>query len=71
MARALHLAGRHDEARQMIDRALSSGAREPGLFLQAGKIHSAAGGNGMGAHYLKLAAELNPHHSAFHVHHHH
>jgi hypothetical protein len=55
----------------MIDRALSSGVREPGLFLQAGKIHSAAGGNGMGEHYLKLAAELNPHHSAFHVHHHH
>lgn len=71
MARALHLAGSHDEARQMIDRALASGAREPGLFLQAGKIHSAAGGNGMGEHYLKLAAELNPHHSAFHVHHHH
>jgi tetratricopeptide (TPR) repeat protein len=70
MARALHLAGRNDEARQMIDRALASGAREPGLFLQAGKIHSASGGNSMGEHYLKLAAELNPHHSAFHVHHH-
>jgi tetratricopeptide (TPR) repeat protein len=69
MARALHLAGRNDEARQMIDQALGSGAKEPGLFLQAGKIHSAAGGNGLGEHYLKLAAELNPHHSAFHVHH--
>lgn len=71
MARALHLAGHSNEARQMIDRALASGAREPGLFLQAGKIHSAAGENGMAEHYLRLAAELNPHHSALHVHHHH
>lgn len=71
MARALHLAGRNDEARKMIDQALGSGAKEPGLFLQAGKIYSAAGGNGLGEYYLKLAAELNPHHSAFHVHHHH
>ena len=70
MARVLHLAGHNEEARQMIDRALASGAREPGLFLQAGKIHSAAGENGMGEHYLKLAAELNPNHSALHVHHH-
>jgi tetratricopeptide (TPR) repeat protein len=68
MARALHLAGRNDEARKMIDQALGSGAKEPSLFLQAGKIYSAAG-DGMGEHYLKLAAELNPHHSAFHVHH--
>jgi tetratricopeptide (TPR) repeat protein len=69
MARALHLAGRNDEARQMIEQALGSGVKDPGLFLQAGKIYSAAGGNGLGEHYLKLAAELNPHHSAFHVHH--
>jgi tetratricopeptide (TPR) repeat protein len=69
MARVLHLAGRHDEARKMIDRALGSGAKEPGLFLQAGKIYSAAGGNGLGEHYLKLAAEMNPHQSTFHVHH--
>jgi tetratricopeptide (TPR) repeat protein len=69
MARALHLAGHNDEALKMIDRALGSGAKEPSLFLQAGKIYSAAGLDGKGEHYLKLAAELNPHHSAFHHHH--
>ncbi len=72
MARALHMAGRNEEARTLIDQALASGVKEPGLFLQAGRIHSSAGGNGLGEHYLRLAAELNPRHAcaSFHAHHH-
>ena len=32
-------------------------------------VTTRAGGNGLGEHYLKLAAEMNPHHGAFHIHH--
>ena len=66
---AFHLNGRHDEAIKMIDQALSSAAREPGLFLKAGKIYNAARGDGSGDSFLALAAKLNPHSHSFHVHH--
>jgi tetratricopeptide (TPR) repeat protein len=69
VAWALHLTGRNAEAQEMIDHALGSGVQDPGLFMQAGKIHSAAGEHEHGEHYLKLAAKLNPHYSTFHVHH--
>ena len=69
VAWALYLDGQFDAARDAMTRALSSGVREADLFAQAGLIWQAAGGDGAGDGYVRLAAEINPHHASFHMHH--
>ena len=68
LAWALYQAGQINEARDLMNQALSSGVRDAHLFYQAGMIHKAAGGNGDGDKFLQMAAALNPHHQSFHVH---
>ena len=66
---ALYLNHRYTEALDTINRALSSGIKEAGVFATAGIIYKAAGRNDEGEQYLHLAAHLNPKHQSFHVHH--
>ncbi len=66
---ALYLDHQFQEALEVIGRALSSGVKEAGLFVQAGMIYKAAGRSNEGDGYLRLAAELNPQFHSFHVHH--
>ena len=65
---ALYRAGELSEALELINEALSSGAKDARLFRTAGMIYTAASPNGKGALYLKTAAELNPNLKTFHVH---
>lgn len=68
LAWALYRDGQFAEALLMINRALSSGARDARLFFQAAMIHRFAGGNGESNLYLQIAAEINPLYNNFHVH---
>jgi tetratricopeptide (TPR) repeat protein len=68
LAWALYRAGRFAEAREWIERALSSGARDAHLFSQAAAIYRRAGGNGEVKKFERLADEINPHRGGFHVH---
>jgi tetratricopeptide (TPR) repeat protein len=68
LAWALYRAEQFSEALDLMNEALSSGAKDARLFRTAGKIYSAASPNGKGAWYLKQAAELNPNLKNFHVH---
>ena len=68
LAWALYRAGEFSEALELINEALSSGARNARLFRTAGMIYTAGGPNGKGDTYLKAAAELNPNLKNFHVH---
>jgi tetratricopeptide (TPR) repeat protein len=69
LAAALHLAGRFDEARCWIDRALASGAVDARLFLLAGDIHAAAGNAAAARDHRERAIRLNPLVGCFHLHH--
>lgn len=66
---ALYLNQQFSEALETINRALSSGVKEAGLFAQAGLIHKAAGREDAGERYLQSVIELNPQYQSFHVHH--
>lgn len=68
LAWALYRAQEFSEAQELIDEALSSGAKDARLFRTAGMIYQAASQNGKGDFYLKAAAELNPNLKNFHVH---
>ena len=68
LAWALYRAQEFPEALELIDEALSSGAKDARLFRTAGKIYLAASPNGKGDFYMKAAAELNPNLKNFHVH---
>jgi tetratricopeptide (TPR) repeat protein len=68
LAWALYRDGRPLEARRLIDEALSSGATDARLFSQAAAIYRSAGEDGEADRYLRMASEINPHHSSFHVH---
>jgi tetratricopeptide (TPR) repeat protein len=68
LAWALYRDGRPEEARVVIDKSLSSGATDARLFSQAATIYRAAGEGGEADRYLRMAVEINPHHSNFHVH---
>ncbi len=65
---ALYRAEQFSEALELMDEALSSGARDARLFRAAGMIYTAASPNGRGASYLEKATELNPNLKNFHVH---
>lgn len=68
LAWALYRAEQFSEALELINEALSSGAKDARLFRTAGMIYTAATPNGKGTWYLDKAAELNPHLNNFHVH---
>jgi tetratricopeptide (TPR) repeat protein len=68
LAWALYRAQQFSEALDLMNEALSSGAKDARLFRTAGMIYSAASQNGKGAWYLERAAELNPNLKNFHVH---
>ena len=69
LAWALYRDGRFAEARDWIDRALSSGAADAHLLLQAGRIFTAAGDTANGRNHLDRAMRLNPTVDRFHLHH--
>jgi tetratricopeptide (TPR) repeat protein len=69
LAAALSCSHRIDEARDWIDRALASGVVDARLFLQAGRIHLAAGDIADGQAYLERATSLNSLVDRFHLHH--
>jgi tetratricopeptide (TPR) repeat protein len=68
LAWALYRAQEFSEALELMNEALSSGAKNARLFRTAGMIYTAASPNGKGDFYLKAAAELNPNLKNFHVH---
>lgn len=68
LAWALYRAGQFLEAKELMDEALASGAKDARLFKTAGLIYQAASPNGKGARYLQMAGELNPNLKNFHVH---
>jgi tetratricopeptide (TPR) repeat protein len=68
LAWALHKNGQRSEALDTMSQTLSSGVRDAHLFSRAGKIHLALGRVGEGERYLRMAADINPHHESFHVH---
>lgn len=68
LAWALYRAGEFSEALELMNEALSSGAKDARLFRAAGMIYTAASPNGKGSFYLKAATELNPNLKNFHVH---
>jgi tetratricopeptide (TPR) repeat protein len=68
LAWALYRAGEFLEAKELMDEALASGAKDARLFKTAGMIYKAASQNGKGARYLQMAAERNPNLKNFHVH---
>lgn len=69
LARALLCAGRRDEARGWIDRALSSGVVDPRILRQAGMIYAATGNEREGRNFAEQARRLNPMVDRFHLHH--
>lgn len=68
LAWANYRSGQLNEAQQLMDEALASGAKDARLFNAAGIIYSAANSNGKGAKYLRAAIDLNPNLRNFHVH---
>ena len=69
LAWAFYRAGRFEEARDWIDRALSSGVVSAHLFSQAGRIYAAAGLEAEAQDLLGRAMILNPMVDKFHLHH--
>ena len=68
LAWALYRADECEEAVGAMNQALSSGAADAHLFSQAAKIYQAAGAKGEAERYLRMAKEINPRYSRFHVH---
>jgi tetratricopeptide (TPR) repeat protein len=60
LAWALHQAGRHADAREMIRRALALGTRDASLLYHAGAIERALGNDGAARAFLEAALETNP-----------
>jgi tetratricopeptide (TPR) repeat protein len=69
LAWAFYRNGQFDEARNWIDRALTSGAAEAHLFARAAAIYSAAGNSTLGQRHEERARLLNPRVEKFHIHH--
>jgi Tfp pilus assembly protein PilF len=58
-ALALTAAGRFEEARIQMDRALAPGIRDAGLFLRAGLIAAKVHDNASAAKYLEQARQID------------
>jgi tetratricopeptide (TPR) repeat protein len=68
LAWALYRNGQFPAALETMEKALSSGVKDPHLFFHAGMIHLAAGRTGEGKRFLQTVAEINPGYENFHVH---
>lgn len=68
LAWALYCDSQLAEAVSLIEKTLSSGVQECGLFLQAAKIFDAAGRSGEAREFAQQAANINPYYENFHVH---
>jgi tetratricopeptide (TPR) repeat protein len=68
LAWSLYRNGEFREAAEEMKKALSLGTRDAHLLFHASMIASANGNLGQGKEFLRLAAEVNPHYHAFHVH---
>jgi len=60
LAEALSRSGRWPEARTVMQEALRSGIRDPGLFHQAGVIEQALGNQSQSLAFFRLAQETDP-----------
>jgi tetratricopeptide (TPR) repeat protein len=69
LARALYLNGQFEQAQEMMNQALSSGARDAQLFYHAAMIQQSLGETDEASRYTHMAASINPHYRSFHVHH--
>jgi tetratricopeptide (TPR) repeat protein len=69
LAWALYRDGQIADAFDLINKALTSGARDAQLFYKSGMIYLAAGRSDEGKNLLEQAAQINPHYENFHVHH--
>lgn len=67
LAWALYRAGRHEEARAAIERALRMGTRDARLLYHAGMIHAALGRADDASAFLERALALNPHFDLLHA----
>lgn len=69
LAWAYYRNGQFEEAKKLINQALSSGVMDAQLYYKAAMIHFAVGEDDKGNQYLKTASNINPHYDSFHVHH--
>lgn len=69
LAWAFYRNGQFAEALDLIEKALSSGVRDARLLYHAAMIQLAAGHSAASKQLLEEAAEINPHHENFHIHH--
>ena len=60
--------GQYSAALAEMKKALSANWQDAHLFFHAAMIHFAAGLVDESKDYLQIAAEINPHYDAFHVH---
>jgi tetratricopeptide (TPR) repeat protein len=60
LAWALSRAGRWRDAQRVMQEALSSGIREPGLFWRSGEIEQALGNQSQAIAYFQLAQQTDP-----------
>lgn len=67
LAWGLYRAGRHEEARGAIEKALRMGTRDARLFYHAGMIHAALDRVDDALVYLRRALALNPHFDLLHA----
>ena len=68
LAWALYRDGRFQEADDMMDSALASGARDGHLFAKAATIREAVARSVESKELFRRASEINPYHQGFHVH---
>jgi tetratricopeptide (TPR) repeat protein len=69
LAWALYLDGQLTQAQDMMNQALSSGARDAQMFYHAAMIQQSLGETAEAHRYTHMAAAINPHYRNFHVHH--
>ncbi|MBV8417745.1 MAG: tetratricopeptide repeat protein, partial [Verrucomicrobia bacterium] len=69
LAWALYRNGQFAEALHLMEKALSSGVRDARLFYHAAMIQLAAGHSETSKQLLAEAAQINPRHENFHIHH--
>ncbi len=69
LAWALFQNGEVDEGLEWIRRALSSGAKDGGIYATAASLFHAAGDATQGERYAHAAAAINPNGHGFHMHH--
>jgi tetratricopeptide (TPR) repeat protein len=69
LAWALLQNGEATEGLEWIQRALSSGVQDGGIFATASSLFHTVGDAAQGEHYARAATEINPNGHSFHMHH--